>query len=127
MPIYEYICPQCNGRFSKLVAGFSDPADLHCPRCHNTAVRRAVSRVSVVRSEESRLDAMADPSMFAGLDEDDPTSVARWAKKMGRELGDEAGDDWNEMVDQMLEEELNGGDDSEGSSGAGASDDLGWG
>lgn len=125
MPIYEYICSQCNGRFSKLVRGFSDPSNLQCPRCHNTDVRRAVSRVAVVRSEEARLDAMADPAMFSGLDENDPASVARWAKKMGKEMGEDLGADWDEMVDQMMEEEMNG-EGGEGSSGA-KTDDLGWG
>ena len=66
MPIYEYFCPNCNGRFQKLVRGFSDPADLACPRCAGTEVQRAVSRVAVLKSEESRADALADPSMFAG-------------------------------------------------------------
>lgn len=121
MPIYEYRCNQCAGRFSKLVRGFSDPSDLACPRCGGADVRRAVSRVAVVRSEEARLDAMADPAMFAGLDENDPSSVARWAKKMGREMGEDLGDDWNEVVDQMMEEEL-----GQGEGGAAPSDDLGW-
>ena len=125
MPIYEYICPQCNGRFSKLVRGWTDPAGLACPRCNNTEVRRAISRVSVVRSEESRLDAMGDAAMFSGLDEDDPASVARWAKKMGKEMGDDAGDDWDEIVDQMMEEEMNG--TGEGGESGGKTEDLGWG
>ena len=133
MPIYEYICPNCNGRFQKLVQGFSDPAGLACPRCASTQVQRAVSRVAVLKSEESRADALADPSMFAGLDENDPRSIARWAKKLGKELGDEAGEDWDTMVEEMLEEELSGeGEDDEGEDGSAKRpskkpDDLGWG
>ena len=133
MPIYEYLCQNCNGRFQKLVRGFSDPADLACPRCAGTAVRRAVSRVAVLKSEESRADALADPSMFAGLDENDPRSIARWAKKLGKELGEEAGEDWDSMVEEMLEEELNGegedGEDEDGKPKKGLQkpDDLGWG
>lgn len=129
MPIYEYICPACSGRFQKLVYGFSDPQGLACPRCANTEVHRAVSRVSVLKSEERRAESLADPSMFAGLDEDDPRSIARWAKKLGKELGEEAGDDWDEMVDEMLEEELDGGDDDAAGGAAGKpkkTDDLGW-
>ena len=132
MPMYEYLCPNCNGRFQKLVQGFSDPAGLACPRCGNAQVRRAISRVAVLKSEESRADALADPSMLAGLDENDPRSIARWAKKLGKELGDEAAEDWDEMVDQVLEEELSG--DGEGEDGvdpgktpAKKPDDLGWG
>ncbi|HEU5103648.1 MAG TPA: zinc ribbon domain-containing protein [Roseiflexaceae bacterium] len=133
MPIYEYICPNCNGRFQKLVRGFSDPDGLACPRCASTEVRRAVSRVAVLKSEESRADALADPSMFAGLDENDPRSIARWAKKLGKELGEEAGDDWDSMVEEMLDEELSGeGQDDEEEGGkskksASKPDDLGWG
>lgn len=125
MPVYEYVCVECQGRFARLVRGFSDPSDLQCPRCASQAVRRAISRVSVVRSEDARLDAMADSSMFNDLDENDPRSVARWAKKMGRELGDDLGGDWNEMVDQMIDEEMGGEGDNQ--TGSAASNDLGWG
>ncbi|GAB4112606.1 MAG: zinc ribbon domain-containing protein [Roseiflexaceae bacterium] len=134
MPIYEYRCPACNGRFQKLVRGFSDPPGLACPRCGATEVKRAISRVAVLKSDESRAEALADPAMLTGLDEADPRSIARWAKKLGKELGEEAGDDWNEMVDEMLEEELNNpdGDSSDDESGGksarkSSSDDLGWG
>ncbi|MFQ3630830.1 FmdB family zinc ribbon protein [Roseiflexus sp.] len=140
MPIYEYLCPQCNGRFQKLVYGFRDPEELACPRCGATEVRRAISRVAVLKSEESRIEALADPSMLAGLDENDPRSIARWAKKLGKELGEEAGDDWDAMVDEMLEEELQRkekgeeeGVDGEGEEESSVSkkssvgpDDLGW-
>lgn len=68
------------------------------------------------------MESLADPSSLAGLDENDPKSVARWAKKMGQEMGEDLGEDWDQMVDEMLEEEMNGG-----AEGGGASDDLGWG
>jgi putative FmdB family regulatory protein len=124
MPIYEYTCANCNGRFQKLVTGFSSPGNLQCPRCGNVDVRKAVSRFAVMQSEATRLESLADPSTLAGLDENDPASIARWAKKMGKELGEEAGDDWDEMVDQMLEEEMNG----EGGTGSSSQEqDLGWG
>lgn len=127
MPIYEYQCPACHGRFQKLVQGFSDPPGLSCPRCGTAEVRRAISRVAVLRSEEARLDTLADPAMFANLDESDPRSIARWAKKLGKELGEDAGEDWDQMVEQMLDEELDG--EQEGQDGqkrASQSDDLGW-
>ncbi|HEY0738351.1 MAG TPA: FmdB family zinc ribbon protein [Herpetosiphonaceae bacterium] len=124
MPIYEYICADCNGRFQKLV-GFNSTAAIACPRCGSESVRKAISRFAVVQSEDARLESLSAPSAMAGLDVDDPASVARWAKQMGRELGEEAGDDWDDTVDQMLDEELSG----EHSSGGAASreDDLGWG
>ena len=128
MPIYEYLCPDCNGRFQKLVQGFGDPAGLACPRCGNAAVRRAISRVAVLKSEEARTEALADESMFAGLDENDPRSIARWAKRLGKELGEEAGEDWDQLVDEMLEEELSDKDEEEGEKKSTEKpDDLGWG
>jgi putative FmdB family regulatory protein len=136
MPIYEYICPDCNGRFQKLVTGFSDPPGLACPRCSSTGVQRAVSRVAVLKSEEARAESLADASMLAGLDENDPKSIARWAKKLGKELGDDAGEDWDQMVDEMMEEEIAGeGDEGDGEESgetpprkrSKSTDDLGWG
>lgn len=126
MPIYEYLCPQCNGKFQRLVRGFQDPSDLACPRCGTTDVRRAISRFATLTSDDARVEAMSDPANFSGLDENDPRSIARWAKRMGKELGEEAGEDWDEMVDQMLEEELNGDADASESPQSAAPDDLGW-
>jgi putative FmdB family regulatory protein len=131
MPIYEYICPNCNGRFQKLVQGFSDPVGLACPRCGRADVRRAISRVAVVKSEDSRFESLADPSKLAGLDENDPRSIARWAKNLGKELGEEAGEDWDSMVEEMLEEELSEGkdqveDEEVNKKSSKKKDDLGW-
>jgi putative FmdB family regulatory protein len=128
MPIYEYTCQDCHARFQKLVWGFGDPGGLLCPRCHSSQIRRMVSRFATLKSEEARMDALADPSTFAGLDEEDPQSVARWAKKLGKELGEDAGEDWDEMVDQMLEEELESqqDEDENGSGTPKSTDNLGW-
>ncbi|MCS6882464.1 MAG: zinc ribbon domain-containing protein [Oscillochloridaceae bacterium] len=130
MPIYEYLCPECNGKFQKLVRGFTDPPGLACPRCGSAEVRRAVSRFATLKSEDDRIEALADPANLAGLDESDPRSIARWAKRLGKELGEDAGEDWDEMVDQMLEEELEGEGVEEGEERPGGAsksvDDLGW-
>ncbi len=129
MPIYEYSCRDCNARFQKLVQGFHNPPGLVCPRCNSSQVLRAVSRFATVKSEEARLEALADPATFAGLDENDPRSVAQWAKKMGKELGEDAGEDWDAVVDEMLEEEFRGKQDDEeagSASGARPGDHLGW-
>jgi putative FmdB family regulatory protein len=132
MPIYEYLCPSCNGKFQKLVRGFSDPPGLACPRCGSPEVKRAVSRFATLKSEDDRMETLADPTNFAGLDESDPRSIARWAKRMGKELGEDAGEDWEEMVDQMLDEEMSEeAGDEEAEDGAPSrpakkANDLGW-
>jgi hypothetical protein len=60
-----------------------------------------VSRVAVVRSEESHLEDLADPSNLAGLDENDPKSIARWMRKMSKEVGEDLGPEFDEVVDRL--------------------------
>jgi putative FmdB family regulatory protein len=122
MPIYEYHCADCRRAVSLLVMRIADPTPPRCPRCGGLELRRLMSRFATVRSEEDRLDSLADPSSLGGLDEDDPKSVARWMKKMGSEMGEDAGDDWGDTVDEALDEETSG--DSETSGATGGSDEL---
>ena len=66
---------------------------------------RVLSRVRVIRSEESRMESLADPSKWGGLDENDPKSMAKWMKRMGKEMGENMGEDVDQMVDEAMEEE----------------------
>ena len=105
MPIYEYRCHDCKRRVSIFWRSFRDLEDErampHCPRCDGTNLTRLISRVAVVRSEEGRLDDLADPGMLAGLDEEDPKSVARWMRRMSREVGEDLGPEFDEVVDRL--------------------------
>jgi hypothetical protein len=60
-----------------------------------------VSRVSVLRSEDARLDDLADPSSLDGLDEEDPKALGQWLRKMGRELGEEMPPEFDEVIDRL--------------------------
>ncbi len=91
MPIYEYHCASCRRAVSLLVMRISDPTPPSCPRCGGAELRRLMSRFATIRSEEDRLDSLADPSSLGDLNEDDPKSVARWMKKMGSEMGEDLG------------------------------------
>jgi putative FmdB family regulatory protein len=123
MPIYEYRCPRCRARFSVLALHADQEVAARCPRCHNTEVQRLISRFATVRSEEEQLDKLADPAMLADVDENDPKSIARWARRMQRTMGEELGDEFDEMVEQMEA----GRWEEEGAEGAGPGDeDLGW-
>ena len=66
---------------------------------------KLISRVARIRSEESRLESLADPSKLGDLDENDPASMARWMKRMGKELGEDLGEDVDSLVDEALEGE----------------------
>ncbi len=73
---------------------------------------RVLSRVRVIRSEESRMESLADPSKLGDLDEKDPRSMAKWMKRMGKELGEDMGENVDQMVEEAMEEES--GSKSEG-------------
>jgi putative FmdB family regulatory protein len=115
MPIYEYRCNGCGAVSSVLVRSYAPPDGVVCRRCGQANLKKLVSRVAVLRSEESRIESMADPSNLSGVDENDPRSIARWARKMGQELGEDLGDDFSAMVDRMEAGEMPdemGGDES---------------
>ncbi len=101
MPIYEYICNSCQRKLTKFWRSMSTTNQIYCPKCGSQDLTRLISRVSVVKSEESRLESLADPSSLAGLDENDPRSLAKWMKKMGKETGEELGPEFYEMADRL--------------------------
>ena len=109
MPIYEYLCEECGRVSSFIVLNIRDPYHPQCKRCRSERMTKLISRVARVRSEESRLESLADPSKLAGLDENDPVAMARWMKKMGKEMGEDMGEDLDAMVDQAMEEDMGGG------------------
>jgi len=102
MPIYEYSCFRCGKRSSFLILAERDLEGLACRFCGSKRLERLISRVALVRSEEARLESLADPTRWGDLDEQNPASIARWVKQMGRELGEDMGED----IDAALEAEL---------------------
>jgi putative FmdB family regulatory protein len=121
MPIYEYRCAVCRRKTTVVTLSVKAAVDPVCRHCGGRNMAKLVSRVAVRRSEESRLESLADPSSLAGLDESDPKSVARWMKKMGREMGEEAGEDFDEEVDRAMEDAARG-EDGEDPGAAGGED-----
>lgn len=103
MPIYEYGCYDCRKRVNIFFRSFSEVATKQavCPRCGGVHLKRLISKVAVLRSEESRLENLADPTSMAGLDENDPKSIARWMRKMSSEMGEDLGSEFNEVVDRL--------------------------
>lgn len=111
MPIYEYRCAKCRKRFSVLTLRIGESAAVECSHCGSRDAERLMSRFAMPRSEAARLDALADPSNLSDLDADDPKSMSRWMRKLGREMGDElGGNDFDEMLDEA---EAGGGEGDE--------------
>ena len=107
MPIYEYRCRKCGKRFSVLTLRVSETPAVQCATCGSRSADRLMSRFAMPKSDEARMEALADPSNLGGLDENDPKSVSRWMRKMGKEMGEDlGGEDFDEM---MAEAEGDGG------------------
>ena len=113
MPIYEYRCNRCQRRVSIFQRSIRGAVAAVCSHCGSTDLTRLISRVAVLHSEESHFEDLASDAGLADLDESDPRSVARWARRMGREMGEELGPEFDEMVERMeageMPEDLGGG------------------
>ena len=120
MPIYEYLCRSCRKKSSALVLIRARESEVRCKHCGGADLEKLWSRFASPKSEEARLDALSDPSAFAGLDENDPNSVAKFMKKMGQEMGEDVGD-----LEKAMEEEMAGGGGEAGPApGSDSADDL---
>ncbi len=124
MPIYEYDCRDCRRVVSVLLLRPSAADAPRCPRCGGAALTRLMSRFATIKSEEARLESLADPSSMGDVDENDPASVARFMKKMGREMGDDLGEDFDEVMDEALDESPRHEESADSIPSSGAADEL---
>jgi putative FmdB family regulatory protein len=102
MPTYDFICNNCNQRFDIFMT-FSEygKKTVICAHCGSKDVRRRMTKVRIAKSEESRMDSMADDfSGFEGL-EDDPQAMGQMMRKMGKEMGEEMPPEFDEVVDRL--------------------------
>jgi putative FmdB family regulatory protein len=103
MPIYEYYCFDCRKRVSVFFRTFSVASDdaATCPHCGGIRLRRLVSRVATLKSEEDRLESMADSDLMSGLESEDPRALASFMRRMSDETGEPLDAEMSEMVDRL--------------------------
>jgi putative FmdB family regulatory protein len=101
MPNYEYRCLDCRRRF-EIYLSFSEYGQkpVQCPHCQSSNVQRKIGRIRMARSDDSRMESLADPSNLAGLDED-PKSLGRMMRQMSSEVGEEMGPEFDEVVKRL--------------------------
>ncbi len=101
MPTYEYRCLDCRRRFDVFFSYTEyGQKPVQCPHCKSENVQRRIGRIRMARSDESRMEAMADPSQLAGLDED-PKSLGRMMRQMSSQMGEDMGPEFHEVVDRL--------------------------
>ena len=102
MPTYDFLCNKCSQRFDVFMT-FAEygKKTVACAHCGSKDVRRRMTKVRIAKSEDSRMDSMADE--FSGLEglENDPQAMGRMMRKMGKEMGEELPPEFDEVVDRL--------------------------
>ena len=123
MPIYEYRCSACRRRTSLFVRSATSAVAPTCEHCGSPKVTRLMSRFAVRRGGGVDLDDMGG---LDDVDENDPQSVARWARRMKDEMGEDMGPEFDEMVSRIEagEDPEAVMDEDDAGGGFGADDDF---
>jgi len=102
MPTYDFICNNCNERFEVFLT-FAEygKKTVTCVHCKSKNVRRRMTKVRIAKSEDSRMESMADD--FSGIEglEDDPKAMGRMMRKMGKEMGDGLPPEFDDVVNRL--------------------------
>ena len=106
MPLFEFRCLDCQKQFTFLVGVIAENADPACPRCASTQLKKLISRVTRGRSDDERMDVMADRLETTNMD--DPRDLRRFAREMGREMSAETGEDMSDEMEELIEAESRG-------------------
>ncbi|MBC8063323.1 MAG: zinc ribbon domain-containing protein [Chlorobia bacterium] len=105
MPVFEFRCLDCNKKFSDLVGMTADSSDSKCPHCGSQRNSKLVSRFARYRTEDDRVDAMADQLELMGEPES-PTAMREMVREMGKAMDEDMSDDMEEMFEADMEGNL---------------------
>jgi putative FmdB family regulatory protein len=86
MPIYEYRCRDCGRKSTFITLSVSEKLEPKCSGCGSANLAKLVSRVAVLRSEDSRMESLDDPS---GLGDEEMDEGAPGGDDAADDLGDE--------------------------------------
>ena len=102
MPTYDFICNACNQNFEVFLT-FAEygKKTVTCAHCKSKNVRRRMTKVRIAKSEDSRMESMADD--FSGIEglEDDPKAMGRMMRKMGKQMGEDLPPEFDDVVDRL--------------------------
>ena len=102
MPTYDFVCNTCDKRFEVFMT-FSEygKRPVACSHCGSREVRRRMTKVRIAKSEEGRMDAVADE--FSGMEglEEDPKALGKMMRKMGGQMGEDLPPEFDDVVDRL--------------------------
>lgn len=107
MPIYEFRCQSCHKKFELLLTLSEDPNQSPCPHCGSQNHQKLVSKFRRLRSEDDRIDHIADK--LEAMDQPESTGEMReFIKEMGRATDDDMSAELEEMFEADLENDTPG-------------------
>lgn len=118
MPIYEFRCNACRRKTSVFVRTVSSEVAGACEHCGGTNLSRLVSRVAVLRGDDG---GGFDEGSLDSIDENDPRAMAKWVRKMSREMGEPLDSEMQTELERMEAGEMPSEDFGDG----GMEDDFG--
>lgn len=83
----------------------AEPDDEKCPHCGSIDTAKLVSRFARYRSEDDRIDELADRMETMG-DPDSPAQMREMMREMGRAMDDDVSDEIEEMFEADMEGEI---------------------
>lgn len=98
VPLYEYKCRDCEAAFTLLIGVVAQDDEERCPKCGSLHIVRVPSRVQRARSEDERLDDLADRVERMGEPET-YREMRDQIREAGEALDDSAADEMEEMLE----------------------------
>ena len=106
MPVYEYRCSNCGNKFQALVGVVAASEDERCPLCGSAKAVKLVSRFARYRTEDDRIDEIAD--RFEAMGEpDSPSEMRHVMREMGKAMDEDVSEEMEELFEEDLAGEIN--------------------
>jgi len=105
MPIYEYICHDCQNQVEIFFRTMSEieTKEPVCPECQSSHLERLISNVAVVQSGSAKAAGQtpSQASSQAGTVKDDSRVLARTMRQASQAAGQDLGRDFNEVAKRL--------------------------